>query len=330
MLDTLINLGVFAAEAIIIVAMILIVLIVFFVLLAKAKDNVKGKLKIKNINHKYDETTEEMLSEILTKKQLKQFLKDKKITEKEKNKLDKRTPSVFVLKFNGDIKASAVENLREEITAVLNVANDHDEVVVCVDSGGGVVNGYGLAASQLMRVRARNIPLTVIIDKIAASGGYMMACIGNKILAAPFAIVGSIGVVVQMPNFHRLLKDKHIDFELHTAGEYKRTITLFGENTSEGRHKLQEEITDIHDLFKNLIKDHRPSIDLAKVATGEHWLAKQAITLNLVDELKTSDEYLLERSKNATVYEICYEAKKSFLSKLSSTASLLREKLFFM
>src|SRR5205085_5609335 len=170
-----------------------------------------------------------------------------------------------------------------------NIATPADEVLLRLESAGGVVHGYGLAAAQLMRIRAQNIPLVIAIDKVAASGGYMMACVANTILSAPFAIIGSIGVVVQLPNFHRLLKDKHIDFELHTAGEFKRTITLFGENTEEGKEKLQEEIEDIHGLFKNLIHEYRKEIDIEKVATGEHWLGQQAIQLKLVDEIKTSD-----------------------------------------
>jgi serine protease SohB len=190
------------------------------------------------------------------------------------------------------------------------------------------VHGYGLAAAQLMRIRAQHIPLVVAIDKIAASGGYLMACVANKILSAPFAIIGSIGVVVQLPNFNRLLKEKNIDFELHTAGEFKRTITLFGENTDEGREKLQHEIEDIHGLFKGLIHKYRKQIDIEKVATGEHWLGQQALILKLVDEIKTSDEYLLEQTNNAQVFEICYEVKRPLLSRLSSTASSMREKLF--
>lgn len=324
MLDALITLGLFTAKALIIVMMIVIVLVVFFMLLGKSKEKNKGQLKIKNLNEKYKDTKESILAETLSKKQFKQFLKDKKAEKK----AEENAKNVYVLHFDGDMKASAVSSLREEVTAILNVATPKDEVIVCVESAGGVVHGYGLAAAQLMRFRAQNIPLTVCIDKIAASGGYLMACVANKILSAPFAIIGSIGVVVQLPNFHRLLKDKHIDFELHTAGEFKRTITLFGENTPEGKEKLQHEIEDIHQLFKHLISEHRPQIDIEKVATGEHWLGQQAIQLDLVDEIKTSDDYILEQTKQAKLFELSYEIKKPFLSRLSSSASLMREKLF--
>lgn len=328
MTDLLLQLGLFTAKSLIIVAMILIVLIAFFVIAAKSKEKTKGRLLIKNLNQRYDETKEILLAETLTKKEFKQFLKEKKAQEKEKLKSTAPLKNIFVLHFNGDIKASAVSSLSEEITAVLNIATPKDEVVICLESAGGVVNGYGLAAAQLMRIRARQIPLTVVIDKIAASGGYMMACVANKILSAPFAIIGSIGVIVQLPNFNRLLKDKHIDFEMHTAGEFKRTITLFGENTEEGREKLQHEIEDIHGLFKNLIQKHRQQLDIQQVATGEHWLGEQALGLKLVDEIRTSDDYLFEESKRARLFEISYEVKKPLLARLSSGASLLREKLF--
>ncbi len=322
MLIEVMQLVLFAAKAIIVALIIILILVVFFMLLAKGKDSRKARLVIKDLNHKYDETAEEILQHTLNKKQLKQFHKEQKAKKKAEDKSTDTKKNVYVLNFVGDIKASAVGNLSEEITATLN-----DEVFVKVDSGGGMVHTYGLAAAQLMRIRARNIPLVVSIDKVAASGGYLMSCIGNKILAAPFAIVGSIGVIVQLPNFHRVLKDKHVDYEMLTAGDYKRTLTVFGENTPEGREKLQEELEDIHQLFKNLIKKNRPQIDIAKVATGEHWLGEQALALQLVDEIKTSDDYLLEKSKTARVYELSYEVKKPLLSKLTGAASMLREKL---
>ncbi len=331
MLNAIIELALFTAKALIIVLLILVLLGAFFALIAKAKDKAKGKLQIKNLNKHYAETKEELLAEILPKKHFKQFLKNKKQEEKAKQKSIEqsadRLKNIYVLNFNGDMKASAVTSLRDEVTAVLTIATPADEVVVRLESPGGVVHGYGLAAAQLMRIRAQNIPLTVTVDKVAASGGYLMACVANKILAAPFAIVGSIGVIVQLPNFHRLLKDKHIDFEQHMAGEFKRTITLFGENTEEGRQKLQHEIEDIHQLFKNLICTYRQQIDIQQVATGEHWLGEQALALKLIDEIKTSDDYLLERSKEANLFEIYHEVKKPLLTRLSTVANLLKEKI---
>jgi serine protease SohB len=328
MIQALIVLALFAAKAIIIALMILIVLIVFFALASKNKHKAKGRLIVKNLNEKYAEHAELLLGETLPKKLFKKFLKETKNDTKAREKSSEKSRTAFVLNFHGDIKASAVANLSEEITAVLMVAKPEDEVIVRLESAGGMVHGYGLAAAQLQRIRAQKIPLTIAIDKIAASGGYMMACVADKILAAPFAIIGSIGVIVQLPNFHRAMQDKHIDFEMQTAGEYKRTLTVFGENTNEGREKLQEEIEDIHQQFKNLIKQNRQDINIDKVATGEHWLGQQALGLKLVDEIKTSDDYLLERSKNTKLFEVCYEIKKpSLMSKLSSSANTMREKM---
>jgi serine protease SohB len=322
----LIQLALFAAKAIIVVALILILLVGILALLSKGKGKQSGRISIKNLNERFTEVQEDLLSEMLNKDELKKLAKAKK--SKAKAKSDTNKKNVFVLNFSGDIKASAVGALREEVTAVLSVAKPTDEVVVRVESAGGMVHAYGLAAAQLSRIREKKIPLTVTVDKVAASGGYLMACVANKILAAPFAIIGSIGVVVQMPNFHRLLKQKHIDFEQLTAGDYKRTITMFGHNTEEGREKLKEEIEEIHDLFKTAILANRPQIDIEKVATGEHWLGTQAFDLRLVDVIKTSDDYLVTKSETANLFEISYEMKKSFSQKLTAAANMAKESLF--
>jgi serine protease SohB len=324
MLDALSQLSIFSAKAIIIVALLLILLAGILSLLSRGKH--QPKLRIKNLNHHFDETKKALLEEILPKKAFKKFIKDEKNTEKSKksHQDDQSKKNIFVLNFDGDMKASAVSALREEITAILNIASINDEVVVRLESGGGMVHAYGLAAAQLARIRHRGIPLIVTVDKVAASGGYLMACIADKILAAPFAIIGSIGVIVQLPNFHRLLKEKNIDFEQLTAGNYKRTLTMFGENTEAGREKLHQEIEEIHLLFKNVIHENRPQLDIDKVATGEHWLAKQAIEFKLVDELRTSDDYLLEQSKTANVFEITYQIKKSLPEKLFAGAQALK------
>lgn len=327
MLEALIELGLFTAKSLIIVAMILIVLVVFFMLVAKAKQKMAGRLIVKNLNADYEVHAETIQVETLDKKEFKKIMKEKKAAAKAEASADKPTPKLYVLHFDGDIRASAVAALREEVTAILKVARPGDEVFLSLESGGGMVHSYGLAAAQLMRLRAKNIPLTVGIDKIAASGGYMMACIANTIIAAPFAMVGSIGVVVQLPNFHRLLKDKHIDFEMQTAGEFKRTITMFGQNTDADREKLQEEIDTLHELFKNMIVQYRPQVNIAQVATGEHWAALQARDYKLVDDIKTSDEYLLEKSKNLKLFSVQYEIKKPLLTRLTSTAQNYKQYL---
>lgn len=308
--------GLFLAKTITSVAAILIIVGGILTLARKGKLQDKAKLEIKKINDKYNEFAEILNAEILTKEERKKLAKEEKIKAKARTKEPKKR--IFVLDFIGDIKASAVNSLREEITAILKSATPHDEVVVCIESPGGMVSPYGLAASELQRIKRKQIPLTVIIDKVAASGGYLMACVADQILAAPFAIIGSIGVVAQIPNFHRLLKKKDIDFELLTAGEYKRTLTMFGENTEKARDKMQEDLEEIHGLFKNFIQQNRPIVDLAEVATGEYWLAARALELKLVDKLTTSDDYLLGASEYADIYKLSYTGKKSLTEKLSS------------
>ncbi|OJY38770.1 MAG: protease SohB, partial [Legionella sp. 40-6] len=271
--------GLFLLKTVTIVLAFLVIFAGFFSLSRKPKP----KMEITSLNEHYNEIHTVMSKEILGTKRV-----------KKKNKKENK-PVLFVIDFQGDMKASQVEQLRDEVTAILSIAKPNDEVLVRLDSPGGVVNSYGLAASQLQRIRDKQIPLTVSIDKVAASGGYLMACVANKIVAAPFAIIGSIGVVAQIPNFHRWLKNHDVDVELLTAGEFKRTLTLFGENTEKGREKMQEDLEKIHLAFRNYVAMNRTELDLDKVATGEHWLAKDAFELKLVDELLTSDEYLMRK-----------------------------------
>jgi len=240
--------------------------------------------------------------------------KDQEVTVKEQDDERKR---VFVLDFNGDIRASEVDLLREEISAVLSFAGENDEVVLRLDSAGGMVHTYGLAASQLERIKSAKIKLTICVDEVAASGGYMMACLADKLIAAPFAILGSIGVVAQLPNFHRVLKKHGVDYETFTAGEYKRTVTMFGENTEKGKDKFVEEIQDTHLLFKEFVSQARPCIDIDAVATGEVWFGKRAIEHKLIDELNTSDDHLMKICANSDVFQVRYELKKSFGERIS-------------
>jgi len=235
---------------------------------------------------------------------------------------------VFVLEFKGDLFATAVRNLREEVTAITAVAGKGDEVVIRLESAGGAVPHYGLAAAQLMRLREKAIKLTVCIDRIAASGGYMMACVADRIVAAPFAIIGSIGVVAQVPNFHRLLEKHDVDFQEMTAGEFKRTVSVFGEITERGRKKFQEELEDTHLLFKEFVKVHRPKLDLDQVSTGEHWLARRGLDLGLVDELRTSDEVLVDRAAVANVYQVSFERARSLRERLGAVAAKSIDRMF--
>lgn len=310
--------GLFLAKIATLVVAILIVVGGIFTAARKGKSQDKNKLEIKQLNKKYEELANVLREEILTKDEQKKLAKERKAQLKADEKSEVVKKRYFVLNFNGDIKASAVNALREEITALLKVANSKDEVVVCLESPGGMVSPYGLAASQLKRIRQKQIPLTIIVDKIAASGGYLMACVADRILAAPFAIIGSIGVVGQIPNFHRFLKKQDIDFEQITAGKYKRTLTMFGENTEQGREKFKEDLEAIHHLFKDFIQQNRPIVNIDEIATGEHWLASRALEMKLVDDLTTSDDYLLAASETADIYQISYTGKKSFMEKFSS------------
>jgi len=271
----------------------------------------RPKLEIISLNEQYEHLTSLMSKEITGKK-----------PEKKKKQKTKK-PTLYVVDFHGDIKASQVEQLRDEISAILSVAQPEDEVLIRLDSPGGAVNGYGLAAAQLQRIREKNIPLTVCIDKVAASGGYLMACVANSIIAAPFAIIGSIGVVAQIPNFHRWLKKNNVDIELLTAGEYKRTLTMFAENTDKGRKKFQEDLEKIHTAFREYVLSNRSQLDMDKVSTGEHWLAKDAFDLRLVDKLSTSDEYLIGKMANYNAFKLMIQPKTSLVNKLLKPAMRL-------
>ena len=289
----------------------------------KHKGDQDGELKVRHLNDEFDDLKDSLESEILPEAQRKKALKEKQKQEKREAKQkkkagteDKLPPRLFVLDFDGDVQASSVETLRREISAVLQVASQDDEVLVRLESPGGLVHSYGLAASQLRRIRNSGVKLTVAVDRVAASGGYMMACIADRIVAAPFSIIGSIGVVAQVPNFHRLLKKNDIDVELMTAGEYKRTLTMLGENTDKGRAKFQEELEETHKLFKDFVRDNRRGLDLDKVATGEHWFGSQAKELGLVDEIMTSDELLQQRKDNVTLYQVSWEVKRKLGERL--------------
>jgi serine protease SohB len=315
----------FLAKTVTLVIAILVVLASFAALRSKGRRKSAGQLQVSKLNDFYKGLRERLEQTLLDKDQLKALRKGEAKSEKSAKKQKKQPAEaksrVFVLDFDGDIKASATESLRHEITALLTLATPKDEVVLRLESGGGMVHSYGLASSQLARIREAGVPLTVCIDKVAASGGYMMACIGEKIISAPFAILGSIGVVAQLPNVNRLLKKHDIDFEVLTAGEYKRTLTVFGENTEKGREKFQEDLDITHQLFKNFVARYRPQLAIDEVATGEVWLGVAALDMQLVDELKTSDEYLAQKAKQAEVYHLHYAERKSLQERIGMAAS---------
>ena len=330
-MEFLIEYGLFLAKSVTVLLATLVVITVIAGLAQRMREREGGHIEVKNLNASLDAATDIMKSAVLNPDQRKKNDQEEKKKAREKQKTDRqavkkgssRRPRLFVMDFRGDLQASGVSSLREEITAVLTIAADGDEVLVRLESPGGVVHGYGLAASQLQRVRNRAIPLTVAVDKVAASGGYMMACIANKIIAAPFSLLGSIGVIAQIPNFHRLLKKHDIDMEVLMAGEYKRTLTLFGENTDKGREKFIDELEDTHRLFKEFVSDNRPSVSIEEVATGEAWFGVRALERNLVDELKTSDEYLVEMCAERDVFLVKYIEHKNRLDRVMERVSMM-------
>lgn len=320
-MEFLFEYGLFLAKALTLVVSILLV-VGFVIAMASKQKQPTGSLEFDSVSDVYDDLKRQAETVLLDKDALKEKQKkDKKDKKKAKGRKAEKKSNLFVLNFEGSPMAKEVDSLRKEITAVLCVAQKGDEVLVNVESGGGVVHGYGLAASQLQRIKDKNIKLTISIDKVAASGGYMMACVADKIISAPFAIVGSIGVVAQMPNFSKVLKKNDIDFEMHTSGEFKRTLTMFGENTDEGRNKFKNELQEVHDMFKDFVLEHRPDLDIAKVATGEYWLGQKALELKLVDEIQTSDDFLMQANDSHKLYRLKYASKKNLAQKLGLAAS---------
>jgi len=273
-------------------------------------------LEVENLNKKHETLVKTLQSAVSSKDQRKKAAKEKKKKDKADAKDETVRPRSFVIDFKGDLKASAVPSLREEVSAILDVATADDQVIVRLENHGGVVHEHGLAASQLARIRDHDIPLIVCVDKVAASGGYLMACVATKIYAAPFAILGSIGVLAQIPNFNRMLDSHGVDFEQVTAGKYKRSVTMFGENTDEDRAKLKEELEDVHSLFKDAVVKYRPDMDIEKIATGEHWYGTRALELGLADEIRTSDELLSELVGERDLYSVIYKIKQPLQKRL--------------
>ncbi len=323
MIEFLKDYGLFLAKTVTVVLAIVFIVRGMLAAVQHEREMSREKITVKKLNRHYEYLHDVLREEMTSVFERKQIIKEKKQQWKEEKKKAKageltEKRKIFVLNFRGDIKASAVASLREEVTAILTVAKPTDEVVVRLESSGGVVYGYGLAASQLQRFKQKNIPLTISVDKVAASGGYLMACVADRILAAPFAVVGSIGVISQVPNFNRLLKKYDIDYEEITAGEYKRTLSIFGENTEKGRQKFVEQMEEVHTSFKDFLQEHRPQIELAAAATGEYWYGKRALDLKLVDQLTTSDDYLFAANESSDIYEITYKPKETLREKLAA------------
>lgn len=314
--------GLFLAKAVtFVVAIVLLVGVIAGNALKLKQSAGKGQLEIDSLTDKLTDLEQDARALLLDKPALKAYQKAQKKEAKQAKKATEPKKKLFVLDFDGSMDAHEVEALREEVTAILLLAEEGDEVLLKLESGGGVVHGYGLAASQLQRLKDAGIHLTVAVDKVAASGGYMMACVADKVIAAKFAIIGSIGVLAQLPNFNKLLKKHQIEFEQHTAGEFKRTLTMFGENNQQGREKFQEELEDVHQAFKEFVKNNRSQLDIDQVATGEYWHGYKALQLNLIDEISTSDDFLLKNREGKELFSLKYSLKKNVSERLGLAAA---------
>ncbi|MCL7944561.1 protease SohB [Marinobacter sp. ATCH36] len=338
-MEFLTEFGLFIAKTATLVVAVVVIISVIMSAAQKEKGDhgEEGELRVRKLNEKYRKLRESLQARLRSDSERKAFEKARKKEEKAKEKAAKAKrksgeaeedakPKVYVLDFDGDIKASDTDSLRRSITAVLSVAEpETDEIVIRLESAGGLVHSYGLAAAQLDRIRAKGIKLTACVDKVAASGGYMMACVADRIVASPFAILGSIGVVAQLPNFHRFLKKNDVDFEVLTAGEHKRTLTIFGENTDKGRSKFLEDLEDTHVLFKEYVGERRPGLDITAVANGDIWFGRRALEVNLIDEIQTSDEFLIEACDRADVISVSYQRKRTLPEKLGLATSAALE-----
>jgi serine protease SohB len=321
--------GLFLAE---LATLALLVVVAVAIVVATRRGGHGEGLVVEHLNRTFEDAADELKlamsgSKAERKREAKARAKERKREDKARARDAQQKPRTFVLDFRGDLRATAVASLREEVSAVLQVAQPGDDVLLKLENPGGTVHEHGLAASQLLRLKHRGLRLTIVVDKVAASGGYLMACVGDRLVAAPFAIIGSIGVVAQLPNFHRLLDQKGIDFEQITAGRFKRTLTMFGRNTDEGREKLREEVEDVHELFKAQIREYRPQVDLDRAATGEHWHGARALDLKLVDALGTSDDLLREAAKERDLYAVAFKRRRPWSERMWGGIDSLLERV---
>lgn len=308
--------GLFLAQTLTLVAAFIVVVAVIAANAGRHKVK-KGEIELDDIGEDLLADKEAFAEQGLSKAERKALAKSKKQQQKQQDETGTSLPKLFVLEFNGSTDAHEVEQLRKEVSFVLLVAKPEDQVLLKLESPGGVVHGYGLAASQLARLRQANIELTAVVDKVAASGGYMMACVANRIVAAPFAVLGSVGVVAELPNFHRLLQRNHVDYDTYTAGEFKRTVTILGENTEKGKAKFQEELNEVHLLFKTHVNQYRPQLDIDAIATGEVWHGQQALDNQLVDALGTSDDLILAELEKRQIITVKFMEKQSLADKFA-------------
>src|SRR5512139_11640 len=312
------NYALFLAEAVTLV-LASVALVAGLAVLSRRKAKFPGQIEVTDINRQLEAAGDRIEAARLPKKVHKALLKQRKAEHKARQQREAE-PCTYLIDFKGDIRASAFVALREEVTAILQVARPGDDALLRLESPGGMVNRYGLAAAQLLRLRDARLPLTVMVDTVAASGGYLMAATADRIVASPFALVGSIGVIAQIPNFHRWLQARNIDWEQFTAGKFKRTVTVFGENTEAGRAKLREELEEIHARFRAFVHERRAQLDMDKVGTGEAWLGSQARELDLVDELATSGEIICAACQRGRVLQVSYQRRMTLPERVRMSA----------
>mmetsp|Transcript_9058 Transcript_9058/g.12909 ORF Transcript_9058/g.12909 Transcript_9058/m.12909 type:complete len:423 (-) Transcript_9058:25-1293(-) len=191
-------------------------------------------------------------------------------------------------------------------TTSLNSTDQTDselEVIILLESPGGSAAEYGLAAQQILRLRDEpGIQVTVIVDKVAASGGYMMACTSSpgRLYAAPFAVVGSIGVIGQTVNIHNALESWGVKPLVFRGGKHKAPVGLIGEVSEDGMKTIQKMIDKTHNAFKRHVLAARPKLakQIDDVATGDVWLGCDALDVGLIDRVITSDEYISQRLRD--------------------------------
>jgi len=317
--EMLLNVGAFSLKSLVLGLVVFGGLLMVISAAMKAKAHEK-ELEVEDLSEKSKKQTLTIQARILPPKDFKKLLKkEKKSLKDEKKHHDK--PKLFVLSFKGDMKASQVDQLRTQVSSVIEVSNPQkDQVLVCIESPGGMVHGYGLAAAQLKRMREKGLHVVAAVDQVAASGGYLMAAVAHEIIAAPFAVVGSIGVVAQVPNIHRLLKKHDVDYEEVTSGKFKRSISYLGKITDEGREHFEKKIGDTHELFKSFVKESRPQLDLEEVGNGDHWYGSEALKLGLIDRIQTSDDFIMESLHSKHVIQIKTPESKNLVKKFASAA----------
>ena len=239
--------------------------------------------------------------------------------------------NLYYLEFEGDIQASEAAKLKQEILVCLQVAKPTDVFLILVESSGGSVSNYGDLYSVMEMIKKRGHTLWVAIDRVAASGGYLISLPADKIFATPFALIGSIGVLSEVPNFGGLLDKYGVKMEEYTAGERKMNISMFRENGEEQKEHHRKKLGKIHELFKAQLVKYRggliekKGVDIGELMEGDFWMGENAFELGLVDELKSSVEILLDEKDHFNILKVNYHNEP----KMAGIMGMLKPKMKF-